>query len=101
MAFDLEAVIEAAVARGVRQALEQLKPSAEPVDFLTVAEAGSLAKVSPDTVRRWVKEGLLPAYGSPRRLRVRRDELLRVRPKSDVKRSPGAVVAHLLGPRGG
>lgn len=45
-------------------------------DFVTVGEAASLLRVSPATVRRWIREGDVPAYHlGPRRVALRRSDL--------------------------
>lgn len=36
-------------------------------DYLTVAEAAALLRVAPSTIRRWIREGDLPAYRVGRR----------------------------------
>lgn len=48
-------------------------------DLLSVAEAARLLRVSPATIKRWLKDGRLPAYHlGPRYIRIRRSELTRV-----------------------
>lgn len=45
-------------------------------DFLTVAEAATLLRVAPSTIRRWSREGDLPAYRlGRRRVALRRLDL--------------------------
>ena len=45
-------------------------------DFLTVAEAARILKVSTVTVHRWLKQGRLPSYHlGPRYIRIRRSDL--------------------------
>lgn len=45
-------------------------------EFLTVTEAATLVRVSSSTIRRWIREGNLPAYRlGPRRLGLRREDL--------------------------
>lgn len=43
--------------------------------FLTPQEVSDLLRVSTQTVRRWIKEGSLPAYKVGRGWRVRDDDL--------------------------
>lgn len=43
--------------------------------FLTPQEVSDLLRVSAQTVRRWIKEGNLPAYKVGRGWRVRDDDL--------------------------
>ena len=45
-------------------------------EYLTVAEAAALMRVAPSTIRRWIREGDLPAYRlGRRRVGLRRDDL--------------------------
>jgi excisionase family DNA binding protein len=45
-------------------------------DFLTLTEAATLLKVSVVTLRRWIKQGRLPAYHvGPRKVRIHRADL--------------------------
>ena len=51
----------------------------EHAQLLTVAEAAKLLKVSTVTLRRWLGQGLLPAYHvGPRAVRIRRSDLATV-----------------------
>jgi len=46
------------------------------LDLLTLAEAARMLKVSTVTLRRWIKQGRLPAYHvGPRKVRIRRSDL--------------------------
>ena len=48
-------------------------------DYLTVTEAAALLRVAPSTIRRWIREGELPAYRlGQRRVALRRDDLSRL-----------------------
>lgn len=44
----------------------------EQQSFLTPQEVADLLRVSPDTVRRWINAGRLPAYKVGRGLRIKR-----------------------------
>jgi excisionase family DNA binding protein len=45
-------------------------------EYLTVTEAANLVRVSPSTIRRWIREGNLPAYRiGPRRVGLKREDL--------------------------
>src|SRR3954452_17410107 len=45
-------------------------------EYLTVTEAANLVRVSPSTIRRWIREGNLPAYRlGPRRVGLKRNDL--------------------------
>jgi excisionase family DNA binding protein len=64
-------------------------------DHLTVAEAASLLRVAPSTVRRWIRDGALPAYRmGKRRLALRRGDVatmvMPIRPESE----PNHYVIH-------
>jgi putative molybdopterin biosynthesis protein len=47
----------------------------EPQSFLTPHEVSNLLRVSVYTVRRWIKEGNLPAYKVGRGWRIRESDL--------------------------
>lgn len=49
-----------------------------PSEFLTVAQAASVARVACGTIRRWVREGRIADHRAGRVVRVRRDELHRL-----------------------
>lgn len=45
-------------------------------EYLTVAEAATLLRVAPSTIRRWIREGDVPAYRiGRRRVALKREEL--------------------------
>jgi excisionase family DNA binding protein len=43
--------------------------------FLTVNEVAERVKTTPETIRIWIRKGLLPGYKIGKGLRVREDEL--------------------------
>ena len=48
----------------------------QDLDLLTLPEAATLLKVSVVTLRRWIKQGRLPAYHiGPRKVRIKRRDL--------------------------
>jgi excisionase family DNA binding protein len=47
----------------------------EPQAFLTPQEVSSLLRVSVYTIRRWIKEGTLPAFKVGRGWRIHEDDL--------------------------
>ncbi len=48
-------------------------------DFITVAEAARLLRVSIVTLQRWIKQGRIPAYRlGPRYIRIRRPDLAKL-----------------------
>ncbi len=53
----------------------QADANADPGRYLTMREAGRFASVAAGTVRRWVRDGQLPGYGSGRLSRVKLGEL--------------------------
>ena len=50
-------------------------PPAESYIFLTPQEVSDLLRVSVQTVRRWIKDGELPAYKVGRGWRIRKGDL--------------------------
>jgi len=53
--------------------------SDQATEFLTIREAAALLRVSPVTVKRWLKQARLPAYHvGPRAVRIRRSDLSKV-----------------------
>ncbi len=48
-------------------------------DYVTVKEAASLVRVAPSTIRRWIREGTLPACRvGQRRIALKRADLLTI-----------------------
>ena len=68
---DLESMVRAIV----RDELAKTKPANEQHEYLSVAEAAAFARVTPGTIRRWVRAGELTRHEAGARVRVRRDEL--------------------------
>lgn len=63
----------------LRQArtVRQIKPArTSRLDLLPVRDAALAARMHPDTIRRWIREGRLPAYGRPGTYRVNMSDLL-------------------------
>lgn len=95
-------LITEAVRRAVREELATAPQ--KPHSYLDVAAAASLASVSPQTVRLWIRQGRLRRYSTGRSLRVRRDELealLAAGPDSDSAADPAAAALELLNGRRG
>lgn len=59
----------------VRAVREAVGARAAGGEYLTTAEAATVAKVDQDTVGEWIRAGKLPRHRAGRELRVRRDEL--------------------------
>jgi excisionase family DNA binding protein len=64
--------------------------SAVDEEYLTVAEAATLLRVATSTIRRWIREGDVPAYRiGRRRVALKRDELTNLispaRPTAETK----------------
>jgi excisionase family DNA binding protein len=60
----------------VRQHSSGIRPMNSDLDLLTLGEAAKLLKVSIVTLRRWIKQGRLPAYHvGPRKVRIKRSDL--------------------------
>ncbi len=77
-AEELQAMLDAAVLRGVRAALAEARPAAAEEDgYLSVQRAADFADVHPDTIREWIKTDRLRGYRAGRELRVLRSELHR------------------------
>jgi excisionase family DNA binding protein len=79
---DLAAGLRAWIADIVRTELKvQLagivpSPKVPPSPYMTTAEAGEYARVSPSTIRKWIRNGRLEAHGAGRGVRVRIDDLV-------------------------
>lgn len=90
----LAASIAAAFAEFLREA--PAKEQAPEAEYIDATAAAALASVSIKTVRRWIRDGRLPAYRAGRVCRVKRADLEAllhdgVRPvRKDVRLSPEA-----------
>ncbi|MEO8593814.1 MAG: helix-turn-helix domain-containing protein [Candidatus Solibacter sp.] len=60
--------------------------------LMTVAEAAAIAKISPRTIHRWIKCGLIPGYGVGRNPRVLLDDVLPARKAPQTR--PNAQATH-------
>lgn len=100
--MSIEEAIEAAVKRAVEKALLQMRPATNATDeLLSVESAAELADVSKATIRRWIEQGMLKRYGSGRAVRVRREDVLSVRPPEvDPETDVDQLAAQLLSRKG-
>ena len=58
---------------------------ARPLKLLTIKEAAAFAKVSTQTVRRWIKAGLLKIYRAGRQIRIDESDLVNYLSLQDLK----------------
>lgn len=92
---DLAAGVRAWIADIVRAELKvQLagivpSPKVPPSPYMTTAEAGEYARVSPVTIRRWNRDGRLQAHGAGREVRVRVDDLVEALRPRGRRSQPG------------
>ena len=71
-----------------------------PDEMLSTAQAAELMGVTRATIRAWVHSGRLTAYGTPRALRIRRGDVLAMRPDADSPcdvQTRAAEIVHLHG----
>lgn len=59
-------------------AKRDIKPANDRGEYLSTEEAAELARMSPHTIRKWVRTGRLPRHGTGARVLIRRSELERV-----------------------
>ncbi len=69
--------LRAFIADVVRSELKLSNSKPANDEYLSTADAAHIAKVTPGTIRRWVRGKLLTKHGSSSRVRIRRDELER------------------------
>ena len=70
--------------------------SAVDEEYLTVAEAATLLRVAPSTIRRWIREGDVPAHRiGRRRVALRRADLTRlITPARTSEETSGEVAGN-------
>jgi excisionase family DNA binding protein len=81
-------LVRAEVAGQVAAALTG-RPSA--TELLTTAEAAAHAKVTPETVRRWIAAGKLPEHRAGREVRIARADLDQLLHRGTRRPRPPAV----------
>jgi hypothetical protein len=69
--------IRAAMREELRALLPELRGSRVLDDFLSAREAAQVARVSPATIRAWLRRAELKRYGTVRLPRIRREDLIR------------------------
>ena len=74
----------------LRALTERAPGSADGPELLSTAEAAALMRVKQATIRKWITEQRLTAHGTERVLRVKRADLLALRPDAIP---PGEVQA--------
>ena len=93
-----------AIAHRVAELLAAERPSEPAAEWLTVAEAAALARVTAKTIYRWRSEGRLTADGSTGRALIDRPELeallaagpkLQARTAKPGRRAPSDVFARM------
>jgi excisionase family DNA binding protein len=84
----LDELVRRLVREEVARQLAEHRAASVPT-WLTVAEAATLARVAAGSVRRWIREGRLPATGSGRLLRIQVADLDRLL-ASGRRRDPGS-----------
>ena len=68
--------IEQIIRRIVREELASAANDQTPVgEYLSTTEAAAFARVTPGTIRRWIRAGELTRHEAGAHVRVRRDEL--------------------------
>ncbi len=83
--MSIDDAVRRAVAEAVAPILDELRSTTAALrhaargqverEYLDTDEAAELARVTPATIREWLKQGRLRRYGSGRRLLVRASEI--------------------------
>lgn len=71
----LRAIIREIVREEVRAEVREVLAARKPAECLSTGEAAELARVTPGTIRRWIRAGRLTAMSAGRELRVSRAEV--------------------------
>ena len=62
--------------RQAQAKLNKLRNPPHPHELTKIAQAADICDLNPQTIRRWVREGRIKAYGWKGSLRVRIEDLL-------------------------
>jgi excisionase family DNA binding protein len=73
----LDSTLRTMIAEIVREEMAKQAPSVHP-EYLSPRDAGEFAGVTAATIRRWIREGKLPAHHAGARVRVLRSDLERL-----------------------
>jgi excisionase family DNA binding protein len=65
-------------------AVKEAAAYVRPLELLTIKEAAAFAKVSTQSVRRWIKAGLLKIYRAGRQTRIDESELVNLLSLQDL-----------------
>jgi excisionase family DNA binding protein len=68
-----------------RVTVQEAAAYARPLKLLTIKEAAAFAKVSTQTVRRWIKAGMLKIYRAGRQIRINESDLVKFLSSEDLK----------------
>jgi excisionase family DNA binding protein len=94
----IDEVIREAVQVAVKEAMKDYRSpviNSEQDDLLSITRAAELADVSTSTIKRWMDEGLLKRHGRGRVVRVRRSEVMGIRPQDERRTREDRVAKHL------
>lgn len=80
--------LRAFIADVVRSELKLTSAKPANDEYLSTADAALIARVTPGTIRRWVREKTLTKHGKGARVRIRRDELEEYLSGTTVAASP-------------
>lgn len=97
---DIEAHLRALVVEVVREELSRAMADRNEGDYLDTDSAAAAARVTPATVRRWIRSGRLARCGAGPRILVRRaelEELLRSGPAAGREQPPEVLARRRFG----
>lgn len=96
--MSLEETLRQIVREELRAALNERPAPSAPDELLTTKQAAEVAKVQPATIRAWARGGELKRYGTAKKARWRRSEVLALKPKpSAAAEGVKATAQRLMG----